>query len=132
MKILCLCTCCGGSEDIEYSDFEERGVDKSDYTIAMCTSCIESSRIDIKATETEPKVIAEFRHIEKNGYAIIKYEGKSIVVDMFSASAVIKVWDNISEKNRADWMERTKGNPSMLADMAFRLINSINKKARAA
>ena len=44
------------------------------------------------------------------------------MVDSYSASAIINVWDAFDQKKRDDWMNKHKGNPAKMADLAFKLI----------
>lgn len=127
MDIKCTCGCCGALTSIDTETFNNE-VDLSDGTIPMCESCIEKSMLALPTSEdTDPEIIRKFKHIAKNGYATVIHENKRYVVDSFSASAVKAVWDVLSEKNRADWLEKTKGHPVMMADIAFKLINRQKK-----
>ena len=119
------CTCCGNDSLIEFKDFDRMEVDMTNLTTSACRVCRSTLQREPKivAIDGEPPIITKFRKIMKDGAAGIRYEGRSYTVDSFSASAVIAVWDKLSEQHRIDWMSRHNGNPVKMADLAFRLIN---------
>jgi hypothetical protein len=107
-------------------------VDMADLSMPACRSCLVSLKKEpvIPVTpDGEPVVIAKFRKIAKDGAAGIRYEGRSYTIDSYSASAVVVVWDKLSEENKKEWMAKHKGNPALMANLAFTLINRANAAA---
>jgi len=71
---------------------------------------------------SDPEIIQIARRIVKNQqFEKVKdpVSGKRMALDMFSASAIVKVYDKLSEKNREKMVKQTL--PKMV-DIVFKLL----------
>jgi len=71
---------------------------------------------------TEPKIITHLRDVVENGYKRLKdtKSGRTMLVDSYSASAIVKVYDALNQTNKADFS--SLGLIGMV-NVAFKLIN---------
>lgn len=104
MKVGLQCQCCGRAEDTEI-DPEADTVDPDFY----CSECVKTFTKDpLSKAETvalrEPLHIAQIRKIlvEKQAAGVMcPVRKKRMMCDMFTATAIIAVWDAIKPETRA-------------------------------
>jgi hypothetical protein len=76
----------------------------------------------IKEVATDPQIIEDLRWIvtnKQNKKVKDPVSGKTMKVDLFSASAVVQVYDNINDSNKKKYV--TVSLPKMVS-MAFKLL----------
>jgi hypothetical protein len=75
----------------------------------------------MKESTAEPKIITQLRDVMKSGYKKLKdpKSGRTMTVDSYSASAIVKVYDALNQQNREKF-----ANTGLLGmqSMAFKLI----------
>ena len=77
-----------------------------------------------KPPRVEPKVISQFRGITQNGMGGVENgDGKRVMVDSFSASHVIAVYDAINEKSKNIFVEKFGNNPVKMVSVAFKALS---------
>jgi hypothetical protein len=129
------CHCCGSSVLVpNFPDTDEGNKDKEEFYRQvvegdhpdMCDECKEVfMKIQTpKTNNDEPQVIRQFRGIVDNCSmgAVHDGNGRKVMVDHFSASAVIAVYDGINDKNKKLFVDKFGKSPAKMCDIAFKLL----------
>jgi Zn-dependent metalloprotease len=96
----------------------------------MCNECIEFfTKIHApKVVNDEPEVIRQFRGIKdtQSCGGVKDKDGHKHMIDLFSASAVIALWDGLKkEDNRQKYLDKCECHPVLMAKIAFKILNKI-------
>ena len=131
------CHCCGnGVKQPEFADTPEGNAERDAWnrevdnfegnSPIMCDDCEATfTKVKESPNSNEPVVIRQFRGIvnDQSIGGVKDGNGKAIMIDLFSASAVIAVYDALNDKNKAMFVEKCGKDPYKMCTIAFKLIN---------
>lgn len=91
----------------------------------MCDECEEHFSKVKEAKTDEPQIIREMRGIveSKSMGGVHRKDGTKAKIDLFSASAVVQVYDKLKPENRVKMLEKVKYDPYYLCNFVFKLLN---------